>query len=199
MVHLYLRAVALVLMCPVALCCQVKFGEGLIKFELPVIDSLTVPSDYSHKEQVDLSVTKAKQQDSSCCHVNFNGKNFSVTSYSLQPGVTYLVKIYRIASESVKTVECLNFLKEQGAILTGAQGLCLLYDLKPKLFKPMRHYVSYDKKDNLWKDSLNHSYLPMIGFFPDSKPMFELGIFEDDDSGWTNSYYLIAFFEKWRK
>lgn len=91
-------------------------------------------------------------------------------------------------------MDCFNFLMQQkGVILASAQGLSLLFDLKPDLFPKMKWLVSFDKMD-LMKAKANPNHpVPLILCGRNNNWIFDV---VDFNGGYTNAYYLLAFFEK---
>lgn len=178
-----------------------NFGEAVKEFEI------TVPLDYKHEEQISLLVAKMKEAEMDTSmpsrYDGLTDENFSRVSAKLKPGEAYKVRIYSILpgknnSLMVTSVECLEFLKSQGAILTGAQGLSLAYRFNSDKFPERRWVMSFDEKDALWKNERGEAQLPVI-FKDGAGNMGGLSTFDDDTTGagsWSSAYCLIAFFEK---
>lgn len=84
-------------------------------------------------------------------------------------------------------------MQQKGVILASAQGLSLLFDLKPYLFPKMKWLVSFDKTDVIKaKTNLKHP-VPAILCGRDDSWIFDV---VDFNGGYTNAYCLLAFFEK---
>jgi len=110
---------------------------------------LKVPQNYTHQNQLG----RFQQYRKKFCYWNtgITDINFARVSQKLIPGKTYIVEFYGINTR-VPDNECLEFLKSQNAILTGAQGITLFWELQKREFPLSKYTVSLDEKDALWKD-----------------------------------------------
>ena len=155
------------------------------KFTLLKSFSLTVPKDYNHNTQ--LSTLKPKN------FYYFNDavtdKNFENATQKLVPGKTYTVKIMSIGSRATSD-ECLDTYKREKAILVGAQGLSLAYQVKKEEFPSGKWLVSFDEKKALWKDADGYLRVPYVIRLSVGDYEFNLGYFE---SGWNGGYCLLLF------
>lgn len=163
----------------------------------PIVDvttfELTVPNDYNHSTWLDsfMAYNKIGRYEDS----NYiTDKNFSNVTTKLQPGKTYLVKIFVVAGKSnfiFDYEKCMEFLKSQNAIFTGAQGLTLAWKLYPNEFWDGIYTVSLDEKNALFSDSSSYYF-----------PYEASGEFGVSILGKENSFYfsrgqnILAFFEK---
>jgi hypothetical protein len=156
---------------------EVKPAEENQNFSLFKTFEITIPNDYNHATQL-----KEFKRENEKYFYYFNSeitdKNLK-PSNKLIPDKKYQVKIWNILKK-VSSDECLDFLKEQKVILTGAQGLSLVFqEAKDKL--PIGKWsYSYDEKDKLWKDVYGYLRVPNILRFSDGVFYFHLYYFEYD-------------------
>jgi hypothetical protein len=143
-------------------------GKPTEKFALFVdLGILTVPGDYEHASQLERFRRKHGYLfDNPCQYNNYSpnlcDSNFPNPTRLLSPGDRFHVRAFRpvFASGTSNWEDCLVFLATQQAVLTGAQGLSLVFEL---MFKKMRDdiwYASLDAKDRLWANS--HHMVPGV-------------------------------------
>ena len=84
----------------------------------------------------------------------------------------------------------MTFLKKQGAILVGGQGITLLQANKPDEFPGSEWTVSFDEKDALWEDSDGDHRVPGVYRGSGGGWGFGLGDFE---GGWDGDDCLLCF------
>lgn len=158
------------------------------KFSLVKEFKITVPADYCHEQQL-----KKFAKDNKKSFYFFNDeitdKNFSKVGNKLVPGKTYKVKIWDI-NENVTSDECLELLKSNQVILTGAQGSSIVYQEAKDELPVGKWTVSFDEKDNLWKDVRGDRRVPYIHRDSDGDYGFNLGDFECD---WGDDNCLFGF------
>jgi stalled ribosome alternative rescue factor ArfA len=186
-----------------------QFGDDLLKGK----GSFTIPTDYNHDTQVDVfgkkankfkfiyflnavsqlmqyGVEKARKFKSTYYYNNkITSKNFSKATNKLVPGKTYAIKMFPI-SETVQSEDCIAFLKENNAILFGAQGLTALQTDQPEIFPAGKCTVSFDEKDALWKDAGGDLRVPFVDRDSGGDWGFRLGYFEDS---WSSGRVLVCF------
>lgn len=160
-----------------------RFGPAVKDFEF------TVPADYKHDTQLDTFAKKTKKLKTTY-HFNddLNSKNFAKATNKLEPGKKYRVRIFPILSK-VTSKDCITFLKKQGAILVGGQGVTLLQDQKADEFPVGKWTVSFDEKDALWTDSVGDHWVPYVHRHSVGDWGFDLGCF---GGGWC-SLCLLCF------
>jgi len=126
----------------------------LRKFEFVYAFNLTVPKQYEHHIQI----TSFNQKNGlvGCKNLGGDDDTYENVTEKLEPGKTYLVKFFK-NNKRASLMECLDFLKKQKAILVGAQGLTLAWELLSKFF-PRGETASFDKKEALY----NSCYVPII-------------------------------------
>lgn len=166
------------------------FGPATMDFKC------IVPENYEHETQIN---TFKKRFEDSGSIISFsrelNDENFLKVTNRLVPGKEYRVRIFPILTVVTSSV-CLEFLKEQGAVLVGAQGLTLLCDIKkaPHEFPQGKRVVSFDKKTALLAEPRSHTHrVPYVyhnSFNGDRR--FLLGYFEFE---WCNEYCIVCFNE----
>ncbi len=163
-----------------------QFGKDILKGK----GSFTVPDDYN--DDTFLDEFEKRTRDLKTTHyynTNITSKNFSKVSNKLIPGKTYGIKLFPIL-KTVPSEQCLlAFLKEQGAVLVGAQGLFALQESQPEIFQEDKWTLSFDEKKVLpFIDG--HHKVPGIRHCSD-------GTWDFDLSGlnrlWDSSLLLVCF------
>lgn len=155
------------------------------RFELLMEFEVTVPENYDHGTQ--LSTLKKNEFYSS--NEAITDRNFRKATQKLVPGKTYKVKFFSI-KETVTSDDCLGLYKAVGAILTGTQGMSMVYELKKDLLPEGKWTVSFDEKDALWVDAVGSHRVPFMDRGSDSSCRFHLGYFE---VGWPSDFCLLCF------
>jgi len=167
-----------------------KVGNSVAEFEIQV------PLDYNHLTQLDSFVMRNRNNSSWIISWMFTDSVFSISTNKLIPGEFYTVKIFPIIKQ-MRSEECIEFMKNQNAIMVNAQGLTLAFDLFPGKFPRDRWILSFDVYDKLASSpdvKYEEKMVPMIGntlFNPK-----ELHSYYGWDSGWGENYYMLCFFKK---
>lgn len=98
------------------------------------------------------------------CAEGLTSLNFANATNKILPSKVYVATIRPVVS-MVPFDECLSFMTEQGALLTGAHGITLAISLAPNRF-PKSQYgtstYSFDEKENLWMNK--HEGLPQVPY-----------------------------------
>lgn len=172
--------------------------KTVLKQDFPVVDrrfggvmtefKFTVPSDYNHEEQLKAFGKKYKKEFY-FYNDDITDKNFAKVSTKLIPGKTYTVKMFPIL-QTVSSEDCMTFLKKQNAIFVGAQGLSLLRNEDKEKFPVGKWTVSFDEKENLWKDADGYHRVPVVDRYSVGVWGFDLGFFE---FLWYSGYVLLCF------
>ena len=163
-----------------------RFGPAMKDFEF------TVPPDYQHDTQLDTFAEKTKRLKTTYYfNDGLTSKNFAKATNKLEPGKTYRVRIFPVL-ETVTSEDCMTFLKKQGAILVGGQGVTLLQDQKADEFPVGKWTVSFDEKDALWEDAGGFHGVPGVFRYSDGDWEFNLGYFDYD---WGDYYCLLCVTE----
>jgi hypothetical protein len=161
-----------------------RFGPAVKDFEF------TVPADYNHDTQLDTFAEKTKKLPTTYYfNDDLSGENFAKATNKLVPGREYRVRIFPIL-ETVTNEDCITFLKKQGAILVGGQGITLLQDNKADEFPVSKLTVSLDEKDALREDSGGRYGVPCVHRHSEGDWGFYLGYFE---VGWDGGSCLLCF------
>lgn len=162
------------------------FGPAVKDFEF------TVPADYQHDTQLDTFAKKTKKLKTTYYFNDaLTSKNFAKATNKLEPGKTYRVRIFPVL-ETVTSEDCMTFLKKQGAILVGGQGVTLLQDQKADEFPVGKWTVSFDEKDALWEDAGGDHRVPCVDRHSDGDWKFRLGCFGPD---WRDAHCLLCVTE----
>lgn len=165
-----------------------QIGSSIAEFEL------TVPADYNQDTQIDVFAKKIKPDKSIVeFSKDFTSANFLKATNRLIPGKIYVVKIFPVSTNGSSSESCLSFLKNQRAILVGAQGLTLIYELAKSKLPKDKWIVSFDQKESLWLDSSGNHGLPVLRTYPDGDYSFNIEYLEYD---LLNGRCLLCFYEK---
>jgi len=160
------------------------------RFELIKTVEITVPDDYAN----DTHLGSFKEQYAKAFYYyndDINDENFGKATIKLTPGRKFAVKIFRQTIPGGTTSEeRMGFLHSQGAVFTGAQGASLVFEQKRDELPKGFAYVSFDKKEALWRDSDGNHRVPYLGRFSDGAWDFDLGRFE---RGWDVGHCLLCF------
>ena len=151
---------------------------------------LTVPKKYGHDKQL---ATFAENSRSKFAYWNDDttDAHFARTSNKLVPGKKYVVDVIGI-NQLVTSEECLGYLQARKAILVGAQGISLVWQLKKDKFPIGKWMASFDVKDVLWKDTDGNHRVPCVLRFSDGDWGFRLALFVND---WNDGNCLLCFRE----
>ncbi len=154
------------------------------KFSLLKTFKIIVPKNYKHNKQL----STQNKKDFYGFNSDITDANFAKATNQLAAGKTYQVKIFAI-NKSVTSEECLALLKSQQAILVGAQGLSIIWELKKEEFPTSKWTVSFDEKKALWQDDDGYRRVPDIYGYSDGDWYFYLSYFE---SNWHSDYCLLC-------
>ena len=158
------------------------------RFKLVKTLDILVPADYVHATRL-TSFAEAHRSEFYYYDSNLTDQNFSRATVQLKPGQKLKVDIFQI-QEQVSSEDCMAFLHTQKAILTGAQGASLVYEQKRQDLPKNRGHISFDEKENLWKDADGRHRVPYIYAYSDGVFRFRLGYFE---SPWLGDCCLLSF------
>lgn len=148
--------------------------------------SLTVPADYHHATELSM----LNPRDFYFFNEALTDENFKRATQKLVPGKTYKAKIFGIGNGfRVSSEDCLALYTREHALMTGAQGLSLVYRLKKKELPKGKWTTSFDEKDALWKDAGGYHWVPCVDAHSDSGFLFLLGSFECD---WSSGYCVLC-------
>jgi len=159
------------------------------KFALFVdLGTIVVPEDYIHDTRLD-SFSKQNRKKFYYYNDDITDANFAKATTKLVPGRKLRVKVFKqIVSDTTTSEERMAFLESQNAVLTGAQGASLVFEQKRDELPKDCWYLSFDKKDALWKDADGHFRVPNV--FRGRDWGFYLSSFR---SNWVGSHYLLCF------
>ncbi|HUT96094.1 MAG TPA: hypothetical protein VMW82_00795 [Candidatus Paceibacterota bacterium] len=161
------------------------------KFSLFVdLGIITMPDDYVHSTRL-ASFEKENRKRFYGWNDDITDENFSKATVQLKPGQKLHVKVFKqIVDGTTTSEERLAFLKTQNAILVSAQGVSLVFEQKREDLPKGYGYLSFDKKEALWKDADGHHGVPYLTRRSDGDWLFRLGSFE---TYWLAYYCLLCF------
>jgi hypothetical protein len=162
------------------------------RIELPEKSiEIVIPDRYSQNIQLgSFGETIRKNKHTYYFNPNLKDVNFMKTSQKLKPGESYEVKFFKVI-QNIPIIECLNFMKSQGALMTGAQGLTLLFEMYKYIIPSSGWVVSIDEKITLWKDDQGFAKVLAIGKRSDGDVTFEL---IDFDGNLSRGDCFMCFF-----
>ena len=153
------------------------------RFSLLTSFKITVPKTYNHATQLGAFASLYAKKEKFYYYNNaISDNNFANATRKLIPRKVYMVKLFGINSgEEVSSEDCLAFLVTQGAILVGAQGISLVYQLAKERFPTTKWTLSFDEKNALWKGASGGRRVPFM--------------YRDLDGTWY--FHLENFVNKW--
>jgi len=158
------------------------------RFELINTFDLVVPKGYNHATRL-ATFAKMHKSEFICYNSDITDKNFGKAMTKLVSGLKFKVDIFQIKTR-VGSEDCLAFLRSQKAVLTGAQGASLVYELAKNVLPANRWFASFDDKDALWKDSVGFHRVPYVYRVSDDGFEFRLGYF---GAVWDGDVCLLCF------
>lgn len=162
-------------------------------FALIVTFDLVVPTDYNHATRLTDFAAAHRKEFKFSRRVEENGltdANFFGATTRLVSGRKFKVKVFQIIQRA-SSEDCLAFLQRQNAVLVGAQGLSLAYELARDQLPVGKKNVSFDEKDALWKDPCNCRNVPSIYRHPDGDWYFNFDCFME--GRWGDDSCLLCF------
>ncbi len=158
------------------------------RFKLANAFRIVVPENYDHSTRL-TDFAKAHGSEFNYYNPEITDKHFSQATTKLVPGRKFKVKVFNI-TETVTSEDCLIFLHNQRAVLTGAQGASLVYELAKNKLPKSRWSISFDEKDALRVDSVGSHRVPVVNRYSGDDFEFFLGLF---GSTWSDAYCLLCF------
>ena len=164
------------------------------KFILVTHFEINVPKSYVHEEQLDgfrfKNAPLFKRFSAS-----LSDKTWADAAEPLKPGKTYEVRIFSFAEE-VTYEDCKKFCESKGALLVGAQGLSLLWEMKKErlpLDKALLSFNNLDAYPTAMKENEHIYILPFIARFSNGSWWLELITVKKT---LNSDYCLVCFFKK---
>jgi len=158
------------------------------RFKLANAFNIVVPKGYDHATRL-TDFAAAHGSEFNYYNSDITDKHFNKATTKLVPGRKFKVKVFNI-TETVTSEDCLNFLYSQKAVLAGAQGASLVYELAKNKLPKSRWSVSFDEKEALWIDSDGSYRVPSVDRYSVGDFIFFLGPFED---AWADRDCLLCF------
>jgi hypothetical protein len=157
------------------------------RFKLADAFDLIVPDGYDHDTCLTTFVA-AHGSEFVYRNPNITDDNFRQATTKLVPGRELRVKIFQI-TETVTSEDCLTFLRSQKAVLVGAQGASLVYELAKGRLPKGRWSVSFDEKVALPVIDGSRR-VPGVDRYSDGDFGLSLGFFEYD---WGDGGCILVF------
>lgn len=143
------------------------FSQNSVVFKEVKTFSVNVPATYNTATQLDSFSVSANKDDFINFYDSITDANYAKVTTQLMPGASYMVTIYE-GEKTVSTEDCMQFLKSKNAMLVGAQGLSLLYQLKKDDLPTDKLIFSFDNKNSLWFSSYYKcSLVPFLILYSD--------------------------------
>jgi len=160
------------------------------RFELVTSFELKVPDDYDHASRLN-TFFQNHEHELSGYDRRITDDNFAQVSTHLTPGQELLVKIFQI-NKQITHEECLSFLRQQKAILVGAQGASLVLEHNKENLPDDMCILSLDKVDTLYQDHEGDHCVPYLERCENNIWGFGLGYAEHD---WHDDNCFLCFCE----
>lgn len=163
------------------------------KFELLTTFEITVPADYDHATRLD--TFRAVHQNEENKEFYFYNDAITDANYAekattkLLPGRRFAVKVFGI-KKRVTSDECLDKIRLEKGIFTGAQGASLAYEQKKEELPKGKWSISFDEKEALWQGADGYRRVPGFDAGSGGGFGFGLGGFGPD---WDSGYVLLCF------
>lgn len=140
-------------------------GEGLPHkhFELIKMFPIEVPGWYRHEGYLE-RFREQHRAEFFRYDNEITDENFLRTTAVLMAGGRFFVKMFQ-PKRAVTAETCLAFLKTQKAVLAGARGVPLVYEVAKERFPLYRQFISFDEKDMLWVGPKGESVLPILSHY----------------------------------
>lgn len=167
------------------------------RFELVSTFNIIVPSGYRHAARL-ASFNRLHRHDFWGYNNEITDEHYCGATTKLIPGQRLKVRVFEIDIEKktrISSEDCLAYLHSEKAVLTGAQGASLVWELKCKELPADEPCISFDEKDALWKPLTNH-LIPFVNRYTMKSTRwgtggeFELYPFE---IGLHKGSYLLCF------
>jgi hypothetical protein len=155
------------------------------KFKLLASTKIMVPKNYDHAHQL----AALNKKNFWYFNDDITDEHFRNVKDKLVPGKKYAVDFVGIGAR-VTSEECLGVYHEKNALLVGAQGLSLLWQLDKNSFPVSKWSASFDEKDHLWKDAGGNHRVLYVSRSSDGDDGFGLGDFGD---AWNDGRVLVVF------
>ncbi|MDP3901936.1 MAG: hypothetical protein Q8Q37_03160 [bacterium] len=150
--------------------------------------NLAVSRDYVHRTRL-ADFREVHGSEFFCFNSDLTDEHFPNPSVQLTPGQELNLEIFQITTV-VTSEDCLAFLKSRNALLLGAQGASIVYELAKDRLVKNRSCVSFDEKNRLWRDVDGRPRVPRVSVYSDGAFDFSLGRFEMD---WRDGCCLLCF------
>lgn len=131
-----------------------------VRFELSKEFQLRVPITYSHSKQLAHFLQKHKEEFY-CLHSDINDMSCSKVTHTLKAGEVYTIRLFSVR-EPITSDDCLAFMKSQGALFVGAQGISLVWQMAKTKLPMDKRLISFDEAEKLWKDQFGNPSLPFM-------------------------------------
>lgn len=145
---------------------QLVSPEHTGEFELIAdLGIITVPYDYDHINQLNtLHIRYLKDRKLVYYDSDIIYRNFPYPTRIMNPGDKFRVRAFKpISGCTITSKECLDFLRKEKAVFTGAQGASLvLLDQKRELLRENIRYASLDEENCLWTTIFGQHKMPVV-------------------------------------
>jgi len=169
-------------------------------FQFVTAFDITVPDGYDHATRLAVFFKEHGSEFDSFDSEGITDEHYHKATTKLVEGRKLKVKIFWITPENavikdhVTVEECLAFLKSQKAILVGAQGLSLVYELAKDKLPKCYWYLSFDEMDALWQAPAWQNILtPAIPDLYSGDARFLLNTCTHHGLGLSSTYCLLCF------
>jgi hypothetical protein len=142
------------------------------------LNTVVVPDDYNQFTQLGSFAAKYRPlfyyyNDS------ISDGNYNSPTDRLRAGDKIRVRAFKqVVSGTMATEDRMTFLRSQNALLPGAQGAALVFDLLRDQLPKGYWYVSFDEKSGLWSDAAGHG-IPIIDAHSADAYGFRLGRYQN--------------------
>lgn len=122
-----------------------KHTQSDSRFRFVTAFDIVVPEDYDHATRLDMFRDRHSREFDNYNPAITDANYAAKATIKLAPGRRLKCRVFWI-NEAVSSDDCLGFLRNQKAILTGAQGASLAYEQGKDRLPKSRYYVSFDDR-----------------------------------------------------
>ncbi len=160
-------------------------------FYLRLTLSFVVDVDYEHAT----ALSKLPNSLFLCSKEVIGDEHYREPSHRLIPGHAYEVDVFDIKPRRVMGFEeCLELASGKNGLLTGIQGIAIIWQKCRRDFPRMLFWTSFDKKERLYQHPVQGHLVPSLSRHFDAGELGRDSIdLEDVGCGWDHSSSILRF------
>lgn len=152
---------------------------------------VTVPNTYCHKNAI--AVFRQRYQKIILINDNISDEHFANPTRILKPGDRFRVRVFRqICRKCTTSNERMDFLRNEGAVFLGFQGLAVVAEQMRSKLPRGKIYTSFDEKERLWQDPGGAHNVPQLTVYAGSRDDYSLALMFFE-AVWNCDYTFLCF------